>query len=56
VNAEITLPAKHSKCHLIGPIGDQLSQLGLVACVKFSNLAMVVWVVSVENLLCQSRP
>ena len=27
-----------------------------VACVKFSNLAMVVWVMSVENLLCQSRP
>ena len=27
-----------------------------VACVKFSNLVMVVWVVSVENLPCQSRP
>jgi hypothetical protein len=27
-----------------------------VVCVKFSNLAMVVWVVSVENLPCQSRP
>ena len=40
---------------------DELDQrdrrhLVRVACVKFSNLVMVVWVVSVENLPCQSRP
>jgi len=54
---------KEAKCCLpvseaarSNPTPLESAEITQVACVKFSNLVMVVWVVSVENLPCQSRP